>query len=234
MDVNYRAADEVGKTPEKGLVFDSSIWFTKLSAGNTRHEYLTDEPVFSQGEPAHALFYIQSGKVRLTVKSVDGEQAVISILPEGSFLGECCLAGQTVRSATARALLRSTIVRIEEQAMMDLLRGDPEFAERFLAYMLSRNICIEADLVSHLLDSGEKRLAQMRGMKAKFDAEWRPIPVTAKLSPESLAKIIGTTSSNVNFFLDAFRELGFIDSTGDEMLVHSSLKSIVPHDEGIC
>jgi len=196
--------------------------------------YPTDEPVFSQGDPANAVFYIQSGKVRLTVKSADGEQAVLSILPEGSFFGECCLAGQVVRSATASALLRSTVVRIEKQTMMDLLRSAPKFAEQFLTYMLSRSICMEADLVSHLLESSDKRLARMRGMKSKCRTEWKPIPVTSKMSPQSLAEIIGTTSSNVSFLLDGFRELGFIDSSGDEMLVHGSLMSIVQHDDGIC
>jgi CRP/FNR family transcriptional regulator, cyclic AMP receptor protein len=154
--------------------------------------------------------------------------------PKAASYGECCLAGQTVRSATASALLPSTIVRIEKQATLDLLRSDPEFAERFRTYMLSRILCMEADLVSHLLESSEKRLARMRGMKSKCRTEWKPTPVTAKLSPESLAEIIGTTSSNVSFILDGFRELGFIDSSGDEMLVHGSLMSIVQHDNGIC
>jgi CRP-like cAMP-binding protein len=192
-----------------------------------------DEPVFSQGDPANAVFYIRSGTVRLTVQSVDGEQAVLSILPQGSFFGECCLAGQVVRSATATALLRSTIVRIEKQAALDLLRGDPEFAEQFLTFMLSRNVCIEADLVSHVSGSGKKRLARMRGRNTKFGTEWKSIPVTANLSLESLAETVGTTSSNISFLLDGFRELGFIDSSGGEMLVHGSLMSMVQHEEGI-
>lgn len=226
-------AGGVEETPEKALVLDPSIWFSKFLAGRTRHEYLSEEPVFSQGDSAHAVFYIQSGEVRLTVQSADGEQAVISILPEASFLGECCLAGQTVRSATASALLPSTIVSIEKQAMMDLLRSDPEFAERFLAAMLSRSIGMEAELVSHRFECSEKRLARM-GAKAKFGGEWKPIPVTGKMSPESLAETIGATSFNVSSLLDNFRELGFIDSSGDEMLVHSSLMSIVPHDNSVC
>jgi CRP/FNR family transcriptional regulator, cyclic AMP receptor protein len=195
--------------------------------------YAVDEPVFSQGDSANAVFYIQSGEVRLDVQSVDGEQAVFSILPQGSFFGECCLAGQKVRSATASALLPSTIVRIEKQAAMELLRSDPEFAERFRTYMLSLNGCMEADLVSHLLESNEKRLVRMRGMKATCRTEWKPIPVTANMSPESLAGIVGTTSSNVRFLLDDFRELGFIDSSGGEMRVHGSLRSIVQCD-GLC
>jgi CRP-like cAMP-binding protein len=227
-------ANEVNKAPEKPLVLDPSQWLTKLTAGINRHEYLADEPVFSQGDPANAVFYIQRGKVRLTVQSADGERAVVSILPAGSFLGECCLAGQTVRSATASALGRGIIVRIEKQATLDLLRRDPEFAGRFLAHLLSRSICVEADLVSHLFDSSEKRHPRTRGLEARFGAEWKSIPATAKISPESLAEKIRTTSFNVRFLLDGFRELGFIDSRGDEMLVHGSLRSIVPYDDGIC
>jgi CRP-like cAMP-binding protein len=224
--------DEVDKSPEKALELDLSI--TKLSAGQTQHEYQADEPIFTQGETANAVFYVKSGKVRLTVKSVDGEQAVTAILPEGSFLGESCLVGQTVRGATASALLCSTIARIEKQDMIDLLRSDPEFAERFLTYTLSRSIRMEADLVSHLFDSSEKRLARLLLTKASFGNEWKPIPVTANMSPESLAEIIGTTSSNVSLFLNRFRELGFIDSKGTEILVHSSLMSMAPHDKGVC
>ena len=218
--------------PEKAPVLDPSI--SRLSAGKTQHEYLTDEPVFSQGDPAPAVFYIQCGKVRLTVKSIDGEQVVISILGEGSFVGECCLAGQEARSATASALLRSTIVRIEKQAMMDLLRTDPEFAQRFLIYTLTRGIRIEADLGSRVFDSREKRLARMRGKNARVGTGWNPIPVAAMMSPESMAEIIGTTNSNVSSILDGFRECGFIGSKGAEMLVHSSLMSLVSRDDGIC
>jgi CRP-like cAMP-binding protein len=206
--------DEVDKAPEKALVLDPTIWFTKLLAAKVRHEYLTDEPVFSQGEPALAVFYIQSGKVRLTVKSVDGEQAVISILPEGSFLGEGCLAGQKVRSATASALLRSTIVRIEKQTMTDLLRSDAEFSERFLTYTLSRSIRMAADLADHFFSSSDERLARLQMMTANFSSEWKRIPGTAKMSPESLAEIIGALDSNVSFFLERCCELGFIDSKG--------------------
>jgi CRP-like cAMP-binding protein len=190
--------------------------------------------VFSQGDPATAVFYIESGKVRLTVQSEDGEQADLTILSEGAFFGECCLAGQAVRSATASALLRSTVVRMEKQAMRNRLRTDSEFAERFCAYMLSRSTRMEVDLVSHLLKSSEKLLARTREMKSRFCAEWRAIPVNARMSAEAMAKIIGTTSSNVSVILDGFRELGFIDSSGDEMLVHGSLMSLVQHDDGMC
>ena len=205
-----------------------------LSTEKTQHEYLTDEAVFSQGDPALAVFYIQSGKVRLTVQSADGGQAVLSILGEGSFLGECYLTGQKARSATASALLRSTIVRIEKRAMIDLLRTDPEFAERFLTYTLTRGICIEADLGSRGFDYREKRLTRMREKRAWVGTGWTPIPAAAMMSPESMAGIIGTTSANVRLLLDEFREFGFIDSKGAEMLVHGSLMTIVSSDDGIC
>jgi CRP/FNR family transcriptional regulator, cyclic AMP receptor protein len=212
-----------------------SVWKDFMDVNNRAALiYAVDEPVFSQGDPANAVFYIESGKVRLTVQSVDGERAVLSILSKGSFFGECCLAGQKVRSATAGALLCSTIVRIEKQAAMELLRSDPEFAEQFRTYMLARGISMEADLVSHLLESSEKRLVRMRGMTSKCRTEWKPIPVTAKMSPESLAGIVGTTSSDVRCLLDDFRELGFIDSSGGEMRVHGSLMRIVQHDDGLC
>ena len=223
---------EVDRVPEEAPVPDPSI--TRLTTGKTQREYLTDQPVFSQGDPALAVFYIQSGKVRLTVRSVDGEQVVIAIRGEGSFLGECCLTGQEARSATARALRRSTIVRVEKQAMMELLRTDPGFAERFLTYALTRGIRIEADLGACVFDPREKRLTRMRRKKAGVGAGWRPIPVAAMMSPESMAGIICTTSSNVSAFLDSFRERGFIDSKGTEMLVHISLMSLVPHDDGTC
>lgn len=212
-----------------------SVWKVFMDVNNRAAlVFPAEEPVFSQGDPANAVFYIQSGKVRIAVQSADGEQAVLSVLPQGSFFGECCLAGQAFRSATASALLRSTIVRIEKQVMIELLRSDPEFAEQFFAYMLSRNLCMEADLVSYLLESSYKHLTRMLGMKSKCRTEWKSIPVTTNMSPESLAEIIGTTSSNVSSILDGFRKLGFIDSGGDQMLVHGSLKRIVQHDNGRC
>ena len=156
------AAVEVDDVRGKAHVLDPSIWFTKFLAARAPHEYLTDDPVFSQGEPANAVFYIQCGEVRLTARSPDGEQAVISVLSEGCFVGESCLAGQTLCSATASADLRSTMVRIEKQTMTDMLHSDPEFAERFLIYTLSRSIRMEDDLVDHLFNSSEGRLARMQ------------------------------------------------------------------------
>jgi CRP-like cAMP-binding protein len=223
---------EVGRAPGQALVLDPSI--TRLSAGKTQHEYLAGEPVFSQGAPALAVFHILSGKVRLTVKSADGEQVVVFTLSEGCFLGECCLAGHAVRGATASALVRCTIVRIDKLAMMDMLRTDSEFAERFLAYTLNRGICIEANLGSCASDSCEKRVSQVQRKKARVSAGWKPISVATMMSPESMAGIMGTTGANVRSLLDSFRQRGFIGSNGAQMLVHSSLMSLVPHDDGTC
>jgi CRP-like cAMP-binding protein len=215
---------------EQAASFDPRQLLTKLSAGKTSREYLADESVFSQGDPADAVFYVQSGKVKLTVVSKSGKEAVVAILPQDSFFGEGCLAGQPLRMATASAEQKGTVIRVEKQVMLDLLHKDPEFAERFLAYMLSRNIRMEADLVDHLFNSSEKRLARLLLLLANFGQESKPIPLIAKMSQETLAEMIGTTRSRVSFFLNRFRELGFIDYNGAGMHVHSSLVSVVLHD----
>jgi CRP/FNR family transcriptional regulator, cyclic AMP receptor protein len=216
--------------PERSDSFDPRLLLTKLSVGTTTHAYQADESVFSQGDAADAVFYIQSGKVKLTVFSKSGKEAVIAILPEASFFGEGCLAGQPLRMATASADQMSTIVRIEKRAMVALLHQEPEFAEQFLAYLLSRNIRMEADLVDHLFNSSEKRLARLLLLMANFGQESKPIPLIAKMSQETLADMIGTTRSRVSCFLNRFREMGFINYNGDGMQVHSSLVSVVLHD----
>jgi CRP-like cAMP-binding protein len=162
--------------------------------------------------------------------SKSGKEAVIAHLPENSFFGEGCLAGQPLRMASASTLQRSTIVRIEKTAMVGLLQREPEFAEQFLAYMLSRNIRMEADLVDHLFNSSEKRLARLLLLMANFGQESKPIPVIAKISQETLAEMIGTTRSRVSFFLNRFRELGFIDYSSGRMSVNSSLVNVVLHE----
>jgi CRP/FNR family transcriptional regulator, cyclic AMP receptor protein len=210
--------------------FDPRPLLTKLTAGRSRHEYLAEESVFTQGDPANAVYFVQEGKVKLTVVSKSGKEAVIAILPELSFFGEGCLAGQLVRMSTANALTGSTIMRIEKSAMVDLLHREQEFAEQFLTHLLSRNIRMEADLVDHLFNSSEKRLARLLLLMANFGQESKPIPVIAKMSQETLAEMIGTTRSRVSFFLNRFRELGFIQYNGQGMSVNSSLVSVVLHD----
>ena len=210
--------------------FDPRVLLMKLSVGKTSKAYQADESVFSQGDAADAVFFVQNGKVKLTVVSTQGKEAVVAILPENSFFGEGCLAGQPLRMATANAVEHSTVLRLEKQSMISLLHKDPEFAERFLAYLLTRNIRMEADLVDHLFNSSEKRLARLLLLLANFGQESKPIPLIAKMSQETLAEMIGTTRSRVSFFLNRFRELGFIDYNGGGMHVHSSLVSVVLHD----
>lgn len=210
--------------------FDPRILLTRLSVGKSSREYLTGESVFTQGDPADAAFYVQRGKVKLTVVSKSGKEAVVAILTQDSFFGEGCLAGQPLRMATASAEEKSTIIRVDKAVMVDLLHRDPEFAERFLAYLLTRNIRMEADLVDHLFNSSEKRLARLLLLMANFGQESKPIPLIAKMSQETLAEMIGTTRSRVSFFLNRFRDLGFIDYSGGGMQVNSSLVSVVLHD----
>jgi CRP/FNR family cyclic AMP-dependent transcriptional regulator len=220
-----------GHLPTVGILpFDPRIMLTKLADGKTHREYKIEEAIFSQGDAADAVFYIQSGKVKLTVVSKSGKEAVVAILTESSFFGEGCLAGQPLRMATANAAQQCNIIRVNKLSMLDLLHREPEFAERFLAYLLSRNIRLEADLVDHLFNSSEKRLARLLLLLANFGQESKPIPVIAKMSQETLAEMIGTTRSRVSFFLNRFRELGFIDYNGGGMQVHSSLVSVVLHD----
>lgn len=218
--------DESGRKP----AFDPQPFLTKLGSGKSTQEYRANEPVFSQGETADAVFYIQTGKVKLAVVSKRGKEAVIAILAEGSFFGESCLAGQLVRMSSASTVQHSKIMRVERPIMLDLLHKEPEFAERFLAYLLTRNIRMEADLVDHLFNSSEKRLARLLLLLANFGQESKPIPVVAKMSQETLAEMIGTTRSRVSFFMNRFRRLGFIDYNGGGMHVNSSLISVVLHD----
>ena len=175
------------------------------------------------------MFYIQKGKVKLTVISSEGKEAIIAILEPGAFFGEGCLAGQLVCMATAAATEKSTVVRIDKQAMIRVLHDEPTFSELFLTYLLARNIRIQEDLVDQLFNSSEKRLARVLLLMAQFGKEGKPEPVIAKLSQETLAEMIGTTRSRVSFFMNKFRKLGFVEYNGS-LEVHSSLLNIVLHD----
>jgi CRP-like cAMP-binding protein len=221
---------EIGAPPERTAAFDPRPFLAKLGVGKSKQEYQENEAVFSQGDTADAVFYLQSGKVKLTAVSAQGKEAVVAILPEGSFFGEGCLAGQPLRMSTASTVERSAITRVEGLVMVGLLHREPEFAERFLVYLLSRNVRMEADLVDHLFNSSEKRLARLLLLMANFGEESKPIPLIAKISQETLAEMIGTTRSRVSFFMNRFRDLGFIDYNGGGMHVHSSLISVVLHD----
>jgi CRP-like cAMP-binding protein len=212
------------------MAFDLRNPLDKFMAGSSRHEYAAGECIFSQGDSANAVFYIRSGKVNITVVSISGKEAVVAHLPEGSFFGEASLAGEQVRTASASALQASTIVRIDDAAMIDLLRHEPEFAAHFRAHLLARNNRMEADLVDHLFNSSEKRLARLLMLMANFGQDSTPTPDIAKISQETLAEMIGTTRSRVSFFLNRFRERGYIDYSCGGMHINHSLVDVVLHD----
>ena len=209
--------------------FNAKAFLTKVGNGKTMLKSRKKTIIFSQGDTADAVFHIQDGKVKLTVVSQQGKEAVVGILERSDFFGEGCLAGQPVRMATATTLEDSTLVRIDKQAMIDVLHDEPAFAELFISHLLSRNIRIEEDLVDQLFNSSEKRLARVLILLAHFGKEGKPEPVIPKISQETLAEMIGTTRSRVSFFLNKFRKLGFIDYNGG-LQIHSSLLSIVLHD----
>ena len=209
--------------------FDPHLFLTKVGKGKTTLTSPKKNTIFSQGDAAEAVYYIQTGKVKLTVVSQQGKEAVVAILERGAFFGETCLAGQTIRTATATAVEDSTIVRIDKDAMIRVLHEEPTFAELFMAYLLTHTIRIEEDLVDQLFNSSEKRLARVLLLLAHFGKEGKPETVITKISQETLAEMIGTTRSRVSYFMNKFRKLGFIDYNG-ELHVHSSLLNVVLHD----
>jgi CRP-like cAMP-binding protein len=185
--------------------------------------------LFSQGDVADSVYYIQAGRVKLSVVSQRGKEAVIALMDAGSFFGEGCLAGKLVRLTSATVVDESTIVRIDKQVMIHVLENEPTFSSMFLEYILARNLRIQEDLVDQLFNSSEKRLARVLLLLAHFGKEGKPEPVIAKVSQEMLAEMIGTTRSRVNFFMNKFRKLGFLEYNGG-LHVHSSLLNIVLHD----
>jgi CRP/FNR family transcriptional regulator, cyclic AMP receptor protein len=211
------------------IEFDHGVFLTKVGSGKTIREYRAKQAVFSQGDTADAVFYVQSGKVKLTVLSAHGKQAVIAILEQGDFFGEGCLTSQSLRMSTASAIQPSTILRVAKETMVSLLRREPEFAERFIAYLLSRNVRIEEDLVDHLFNSSEKRLARLLLLLAHIGKDSKPELVLPKVSQETLAAMVGTTRSRVSFFMNRFRKMGFIHYNGG-LNVHSALLTVVLRD----
>ena len=211
-------------------LLDAEFLRTKIGAGRATLAFSKGEVVFSQGDQADAIFQIQKGKLKLTVVSSQGKEAVIALLTGGDFFGEGCLAGQIKRMCTATAMTDSVTVRLEKPEMVRVLHDEPAFAELFLHYLLSRNIRIEEDLVDQLFNSSEKRLARVLLLLANFGKAGKAEPVVAKMSQEMLAEIVGTTRARVNFFMNKFRKLGFIDYDGGGLRVHSSLLHVVLHD----
>ena len=211
--------------------FDARVFLglAKINEGRTTAVYEKNEAVFAQGDPANAIFYLQKGKVKLTVVSNSGKEAVVALLGSGDFFGEGCLARQALRVSTATAMDECSVMRLEKARMIRVLHEEPAFSELFVAHLLSRSIRVEEDLVDQLFNSSEKRLARVLLLLANFGKESPPEPVIPKISQETLAEMVGTTRSRVSFFMNKFRRLGFIDYK-DRVKVHSSLLNVVLQD----
>jgi CRP/FNR family transcriptional regulator, cyclic AMP receptor protein len=218
------------KRGKRKPAFDATVFLSKVGSGRTIAKYRANQVVFSQGETADSVFFIEKGKVKVAVVSEHGKEAVVAILAAGQFCGEGCLAGQPRRMATAAAMTECEIMRLEKAAIVRVLHDEPAFSEMFVAHLLARNIRVEEDLVDQLFNSSEKRLARALLLLANFGKEGKPEPIIAKVSQETLAEMIGTTRSRVSFFMNKFRQLGFIEYNGD-LAVHSSLLSVVLHDQ---
>jgi CRP/FNR family transcriptional regulator, cyclic AMP receptor protein len=202
-----------------------------ITRGKTAVEYGADRRIFDQGQPADSIFYVRKGKVRLSVISQQGKEAIVATLSAGEFLGEGCLAGQPLRMATATTVTDCNLLRIEKPLMQRLLHEKHEISELFVTHLLSRNTRYEADLVDQLFNSSEKRLARILLLLAHFGKESRAELVLPGISQDSLAQMVGTTRSRVSHFMNKFRKLGFIDySDNDGLTVHSGLLSVVLHD----
>jgi CRP/FNR family transcriptional regulator, cyclic AMP receptor protein len=216
-----------------GRMFDPDTFLATIGEGRRMVAVPKKQTVFAQGDDADAVFYVQKGKVRLTVVSKTGKEATIGIVSEGNFFGEGALAGQVRRMGSAAAMTDCDLMRIDKRAMMSALHGEHAFSDLFVAYLLARNIRYEEDLVDQLFNSSEKRLARVLLLLARFGKEGVPEAVVPKISQEMLAEMVGTTRSRVSFFMNRFRKLGFIDYAAGEdggLQVHSSLLNVVLHD----
>jgi CRP/FNR family transcriptional regulator, cyclic AMP receptor protein len=210
--------------------FDPKEFLANAGIGRTIHQYARKQAIFSQGKPADAVYYIQEGRVRLSVVSTQGKEATIALLGPGDFLGEGCIASdQSVRMATATAITECAVLKVEKKEMLRTLHEEHKFSDLFVAYLVQRHNHTQADLVDQLFNSSEKRLARALLLLASFGKKDRPEEVIPDVSQETLAEMIGTTRSRVNFFMNKFRKLGFIDYN-DRLRVHNSLLSVVLHE----
>jgi CRP/FNR family cyclic AMP-dependent transcriptional regulator len=216
-------------TAKRKRPFDPKVFLATVNGGRTISKYRRNQIVFAQGDPAEAVFYVEDGKVKITVISDLGKEAVVAIHGKGDFFGEGCLTGQPRRLATVTALTDSVVMRLDKASVVRVLHDEPKFSEMFMSYLLTRNARIESDLVDQLFNSSEKRLARLLLLMANFGKEGTPEPVIAKISQETLAEMVGTTRSRINVFMNKFRKLGFVEYNG-HMTVHSSLLNVVLHD----
>jgi len=217
-------------TAKKISKFDTKTFLSTIDGGRKIAAFSKKQAIFVQGDSSDAVSYIQKGKVRLSVVSRSGKEATIGILDEGDFFGEGCLVGHTLRLFSATAMTDCSVMQIDKKHMMQVLHREHAFSDMFVAYLLTRNVRYEEDLVDQLFNSSERRLARMLLLLAHFGKDGKPESVIPKISQETLAEMVGTTRSRVSFFMNRFRELGFVDYGGSGLQVHSSLLNVVLHD----
>jgi CRP-like cAMP-binding protein len=220
---------KAAKKPKRERTFDPQVFLATVGLKRTITQYRPGHKIFSQGDPSNAVFYIQKGRVKLTIISKQGKEAVIAILGAGDFLGEACLTGQILRVASVTAIVPCAMLRIEKGEMLRVLQKERALSGLFISYLLSRNMRTEEDLVDQLFNSTERRLARTLLLLARYGKEGNPETVVPKIDQETLAEMIGVTRERVNFFMNKFRKLGFIDYNG-ELQVHSSLLNVVLHE----
>lgn len=209
--------------------FDVNVFLNTVDGGRTVATYRKNETVYSQGDPADSVFYIQKGKIKVCIVSEQGKEAIVALHESGDFFGEGCLSGQPLRLATVFAIMDSVVMRLDKASIARVLREEPKFSAMFISYLLARNARVEEDLVDQLFNSSEKRLARLLLLMANFGKEGSPQLVIPKISQETLAEMVGTTRSRVSTFMNKFRKLGFIHYNGD-LEVHNSLLNVVLHD----
>jgi CRP-like cAMP-binding protein len=213
----------------KKLPFDPKVFLSRVNGGRTIASYRQNQNVYTQGDPADSVFYVQSGKVKKIVVSEQGKEAVVALLGTGDFFGEGCLRGETLRLAAVSAMTESVIMRIPKENIVRVIHEEPAFAKMFISHLLHRNSRVEEDLVDQLFNSSEKRLARTLLLLANFGKEGEPEPILAKISQETLAEMIGTTRSRVSAFMNKFRQLGLINYNG-RIEIHRSLLNVVLHE----
>ncbi len=228
--VSVKAPRSTKKANARSPAFDVELFLDSAGLRRTVDKFRRKETVFAQGDPAKHVMYIQEGGVKLTVVNETGKEAVVAILGPGDFFGEGCLAGQSVCMATATTIAPTTVLVIEKSEMIRVLHEEHEFSDRFIAYMLARNVRVEEDLIDQLFNSSEKRLARTLLLLARYGSRGHPQKVLPKVSQEMLSEMIGTTRPRVNFFMNKFRKLGFIQYSKGEIHIDNSLLSVVLHD----
>ena len=218
------------KADKRRHQFDPKTFLSTIDGGRTIAAFSKKQTIFAQGDPSDSVFYIRRGNVKLTIVAKSGREATIGILNEGDFFGEGCLTGQSLRLFSATTMADCSLMRIDKKSMVEVLHREHAFSDMFVAYLLTRNIRYEEDLVDQLFNSSEKRLARMLLLLAHFGKDGKPESVIPTISQETLAEMVGTTRSRVSFFMNRFREMGFVEYNSEELQVHSSLLNVVLHD----